>query len=165
MEVHTMLTFISWVLCLACFALAVYTASTIDPIAFFILLVPTWVFYRIATRKGRKAERQRKKANGEYVSPIEGIFSLLLVIILLPFHLLFGRSKKPKPESAAERYLRESKEYYAKDLARYQANKAMRENMLDEARRLEEQARYQPGYARKETRKKVDRLRREAGRL
>lgn len=100
----------------------------------------SWVFYRIATRKGRKAERQRKKANGEYVSPIEGIFSLLLVIILLPFHLLFGRSKKPKPESAAERYLRESKEYYAKDLARYQANKAMRENMLDEARRPEEQA-------------------------
>lgn len=157
-----MLTFISWVLCFASLA-GVFIIG--DPFAGMFLMIPAGIFYLIATRKSRKAERQRKKANGEYVSPIEGIFSLLLVIILLPFHLLFGRSKKPKPESAAERYLRESKEYYAKDLARYQANKAMRENMLDEARRLEEQARYQPGYARKETRKKVDRLRREAWRL
>ena len=76
----------------------------------------------------------------------------------------FGKPK-PKRKSAAEEYLEDSIRYNRENLARYRANQARKEELINEAKRYEEFARYGSDYSRRENLKKADQLRREAAKL
>lgn len=74
-------------------------------------------------------------------------------------------SSRPKKESAADKWLRETKESQNREMDQWRANQRKKEQLLDQARVLEDQARYGTPWEQNQKRQQAENLRREANRL
>lgn len=68
-------------------------------------------------------------------------------------------------ETSAQKFLREYRAQCEADTRQYQAKKAEKERLLNQANQLEAEARYGSDYTRRELKRQAERLRREAGKL
>ena len=68
-------------------------------------------------------------------------------------------------ETGADRYLKEAQDYYRQDRINYQQKQKRKHELLEQARILDEQARYGSEYSMNQKRQEAQRLRREADSL
>jgi len=93
------------------------------------------------------------------------IFRIIWWFIKLPFRFLGWMFAPPSENSAAGRYIKESREYCERDLKNYRAKQAKRDELIRKAENLEQLARYGMPYEQKEKLRQAAELRRQADRL